>query len=232
MNKGIYLAPLRLLAWEIYEKLTKKDVRCTLLTGQDKIYVNDQTHYSMTIEKCDFRRRFDIAVIDEIQMIEDIERGSAWTNAVLGLQADEIHLCGDERGFHLMKNILEKTGEELYYKRYSRFSNLIVEEKTFSYSDLRQGDCVISFSKTKIMEIKKRIIEARNGDNNSCAVIYGDLPSETKKDQAKMFNELTYSTSHNEEIKYDYLVASDAVNYLFDKIKFSIQQKFFDFYFR
>jgi len=166
----------------------------------------------MTIEKCDFRKKFDIAVIDEIQMIEDYERGSAWTNAVLGLQAEEIHLCGDERGFYLMKQILDKTGDELHYKKYSRFSNLIVEDQTFNYSDLRKGDCIIAFSKTKIMEIKKRIVEAKNGDKNACAVIYGDLPSETKKDQAKMFNELTFSTSHNEEIKYDCLVASDAVN--------------------
>lgn len=110
-----------------------------------------------------------------------------------------------------MKQLCEKTGDELFYKKYSRFSNLIVEQNTFDYSELRKGDCIIAFAKTKIMEIKRRIVEAKGGDLNSCAVIYGDLPSETKKDQARMFNELTFSTSHNEEIKYDCLVASDAV---------------------
>ncbi len=215
-KSGIYLAPLRLLAWEIYEKLAAKSVKCTLLTGQDRIFTDNETHYSMTIEKCDFRRKFEVAVIDEIQMIEDYERGSAWTNAVLGVQADEVHLCGDERGLHLLKQLCEKTGDELFYKRYSRFSNLIVEQNTFDYADLRKGDCVIAFAKVKIMEIKRRIVEAKNGDIDSCAVIYGDLPSETKKDQARMFNELTFSSSHQGEVKYDYLVASDAV-YLFLK---------------
>jgi len=214
-STGIYLAPLRLLAWEIHEKLIKRDVRCTLLTGQDRIYTHNETHYSMTIEKCDFRKNFEVAVIDEIQMIEDEERGSAWTNAVLGLQADEIHLCGDERGLFLLKQLCDNTGDEIFFKKYNRFSNLIVEEKTFEYRDLRMGDCIIAFSKMKIMEIKKKIVEAKNGDIDACAVIYGDLPAETKKDQAKMFNELTFSFSHNEEIKYDYLVASDAVLSLF-----------------
>ena len=35
--------------------------------------------------------------MDEIQLINDIERGSAWTNSVLGMKAHEIHLCGEAR---------------------------------------------------------------------------------------------------------------------------------------
>jgi ATP-dependent RNA helicase SUPV3L1/SUV3 len=33
----------------------------------------------------DLQSPFDVAVIDEIQLIEDPERGYAWTNALLGL---------------------------------------------------------------------------------------------------------------------------------------------------
>ena len=141
-------------------------------------------------------------------MFEDFERGIACTNAVLGVQSYDINLCGDLRVFYLLKQICDKTNDELYFKKYSRFSNLIVEEQPFEYSDLRKGDCIIAFAKTKIMDIKRRVIEASGGNKDACAVIYGDLPSETKKDQARMFNELTFSNTHNEEIKYDYLVAS------------------------
>lgn len=42
-----------------------------------------------------FKNEYDIAVIDEIQMIADEQRGSAWTNALLGLKAKVIHICGD-----------------------------------------------------------------------------------------------------------------------------------------
>ena len=41
-------------------------------------------------------KEYDVAVLDEIQMISDPLRGHNWTRAVLGLKAKEIHLCGDE----------------------------------------------------------------------------------------------------------------------------------------
>jgi ATP-dependent RNA helicase SUPV3L1/SUV3 len=215
-KSGIYCAPLRLLAWEVYEKMKGFDVACNLSTGQDRIYMTNATHVSMTIEKADLRKHYEVAVIDEIQMIEDEERGSAWTNAILGLRADEIHLCGDERALYLIKELCKETGDELYYKSYNRFSNLIVENSCFDYNNLKPGDCIISFSKIKIMNIKRNIINQTksyfgDSNNNSVAVIYGDLPSDTKKDQANTFNKLTFSPEHQRSIKYDYLVATDAV---------------------
>jgi ATP-dependent RNA helicase SUPV3L1/SUV3 len=33
----------------------------------------------------DLSTQYDVAVIDEIQLIEEIDRGYAWTNALLGL---------------------------------------------------------------------------------------------------------------------------------------------------
>lgn len=50
----------------------------------------------------DLKNYYDVAVIDEIQLIQDNERGYAWTNALLGLKAKEIHLCGDERALKLI----------------------------------------------------------------------------------------------------------------------------------
>ena len=38
---------------------------------------------------------YEVAVIDEIQMIGDVERGWAWTRVILGIKAKRIHLCGD-----------------------------------------------------------------------------------------------------------------------------------------
>lgn len=46
-------------------------------------------------------------------MIGDNERGSAWTNALLGLKSDVIHLCGDERALGLINKICEITGDEV-----------------------------------------------------------------------------------------------------------------------
>lgn len=65
-KKGLYLAPLRLLAWEISENLNSDNIRCSLITGQEKHVSEMDTHKSSTIEMCDIRNQYDVAVIDEI----------------------------------------------------------------------------------------------------------------------------------------------------------------------
>ena len=91
---GIYCGPLRLLALEVYEKLNIDGIFCQLVTGQDKRYIPSSLHTSCTIEMCNIDKVYDVAVLDEIQLISDTERGWAWTRAFLGLQAYEIHVCG------------------------------------------------------------------------------------------------------------------------------------------
>ncbi len=38
---------------------------------------------------------YDVAVIDEGHLIGDTERGAVYTNAILGLKAKVIHVCGN-----------------------------------------------------------------------------------------------------------------------------------------
>ena len=46
-------------------------------------------------------------------MIADHDRGFAWTNALLGLKAKEIHLCGDERALRLVSELMKHTQDEV-----------------------------------------------------------------------------------------------------------------------
>ena len=55
----------------------------------------------------------DVAVVDEIQMLRDQERGGAWTRVLLGLCAREVHLCGEEAAVKLVERIVENTGDTL-----------------------------------------------------------------------------------------------------------------------
>jgi ATP-dependent RNA helicase SUPV3L1/SUV3 len=91
---GLYCGPLRLLALEVYESLNKQGAYTNLLTGQEKKEVDFATHVSCTVEMVKIDKAYDVAVIDEIQMIANNERGWAWTRALLGLRAKEIHVCG------------------------------------------------------------------------------------------------------------------------------------------
>ncbi|HEX8606261.1 MAG TPA: DEAD/DEAH box helicase, partial [Pseudoduganella sp.] len=86
---GVYLAPLRLLALENYERLQAmeqhgKPLAVSLVTGEERRIAEDATHVASTVEMLDTRTPVDVAVIDEIQMLADRDRGAAWTAAVCG----------------------------------------------------------------------------------------------------------------------------------------------------
>lgn len=46
-------------------------------------------------------------------MIEDQERGWAWTKAILSTKARRIHLCGDERALGIVSKLVSITGDLL-----------------------------------------------------------------------------------------------------------------------
>lgn len=94
-----------------------------------------QTHLSCTIEACTLSRPYDVAVIDEIQLISDESRGAAWTLCFLGLEVEDLHLCGDPRAFKLICKLAEACGDEVFKYEYKRLSTLKPEESCLaSYS--------------------------------------------------------------------------------------------------
>ena len=75
---GAYLAPLRLLALEVQERMLAAGVACSMRTGEEEDIVPNETHVSSTVEKADLRAHYAVAVIDECQMIADRQRGYAF----------------------------------------------------------------------------------------------------------------------------------------------------------
>lgn len=196
-KKGVYLSPLRILALENFEKLNKEGVICDLLTGEEEIVNVGATHTSCTIEKVNLKEHYDIAVIDEIQMISDPFRGMAWSKAVLGLQCDEIHICGAANAKFILETIINDCKDEYEIKEYTRAIPLEVEYKNFSYNDVQEGDAIVVFSKKRVLEIA----EEYSGRGIKASVIYGDLPPEVRKMQYEQFV--------NKETKI--LVTTDAI---------------------
>ena len=47
------------------------------------------------------------------QMLGDEQRGWAWTRALLGVPANEIHICGDGSAVELVTGLASAMGEEL-----------------------------------------------------------------------------------------------------------------------
>ncbi len=200
---GVYAGPLRLLAHEVYTRFNAKGKPCALVTGEERRFPENLkvVMSSCTVEMVPLNTKVDVAVIDEIQMIGDEERGWAWTQAFLGIQAKEVHLCGEARTMPLIKELCAEMGEKLEIHHYERLSPLKTSKKHLgSLKNLQKGDAVIVFSRHGIHAIKTEIERATN---RRCAVVYGSLPPETRAQQANFFND--------PDNDYDFLVASDAV---------------------
>ncbi|KAG4066866.1 hypothetical protein HA402_012933 [Bradysia odoriphaga] len=201
---AIYCGPLRLLAVEVFQKSNKMGTPCDLVTGENRQYGNldgsAANHISVTSEMCPVGRKFDVAVIDEIQMVRDVERGGSWTRAFLGVNADEVHICGESGARELIERLCQTTGETVEYHHYDRLTPLTVENTALESLDkLEPGDCVVCFSKEDIFTISRQIQQL----DEEVAVIYGTLPPNVKLAQAAKFNDPNHSCK--------IMVATDAI---------------------
>ncbi|CAG8746194.1 14658_t:CDS:2, partial [Cetraspora pellucida] len=203
-NSGVYCGPLRLLAHEVFDRFNNKGVPCNLVTGEERRVLEgiNVPLTSSTIEMVNLQKQVDVAVIDEIQMLSDQQRGWAWTQALLGLQAKEIHICGEPSAVPLVKSICQSINEDIEVREYKRLSTLEICPKSLDgdLKKIKKGDCVVTFSRKSIFSLKHEI-EAATGLR--CAVAYGSLPPETRSQQAKLFNDPNSG--------FDVLVASDAI---------------------
>jgi len=182
-NKGVYLSPLRILALENYEKLNRQGVKCNLLTGEEEIIVEGAKHVSCTIEKLNIEEEYEVAIIDEIQMIDDDQRGAAWTRAILGVRCNEVHVCGSLNSKDLILRIIEDCGDEYNLREYKREIPLQIEEKNFNTKRIEEGDALVVFSKKKVLELAYYF----GTQGIKASLIYGDLPPEVRRAQYEQF---------------------------------------------
>ena len=183
-ENGLYLGPLRLLAAEQFEALNLDDIPCSLVTGEEQIRVPFSRVQSSTVEMADLKTHYDVAVIDECQMIADRDRGGAWTAAVLGLCADEIHVCASPDAENLLTRIIRDCGDSLDIVRHERMTPLEVEKEGFQFpASVRPGDALIVFSKARVHAVAAEL----RSRGYRVSLIYGALPPDVRRNQADRF---------------------------------------------
>lgn len=184
-KSGVYLGPLRLLALEIYEKMKEYGTPCTMLTGQECIEMPDSRITASTVEMLDLDREYEVAVIDEAQMVSDELRGHSWTRAILGVRAQEIHVCMSPAAEQVVTHLIGLSEDDYEICRYERKTPLELEDKAFSFpDDVREGDALIVFSKKAVLNVAGRLEE----QGIEASVIYGSLPPEIRRRQMQLFN--------------------------------------------
>ncbi|CAD5215396.1 unnamed protein product [Bursaphelenchus okinawaensis] len=203
-DTAVYCGPLRLLATEVFRKSNELGVDCDLATGDDRQFANSNhepaKHLSCTVEMLSLDMQVDVAVIDEIQMLRDDQRGWAWTRALLGVCAKEVHVCGEPAALDIVCKVLDPIGEHVDVRTYERKSPYYVSNHALkTIENVQDGDCIVCFSRKNILAVTRQL-ERRS---IPCAVIYGAMPPQTKLDQAARFNDPDDGTN--------VLVATDAI---------------------
>ena len=180
---GVYLAPLRLLAREAQETLLDAGVDCSLSTGEEEDFREEDTHLAATAEKLELKRRYEAAVIDECQMISDPQRGYAWTRAILGVLAPEVHLCAAPEAKDLLIRLIESCGDSVEVEVHERTTPLICMSHTVDYERIQPGDALITFSKVGVLSVAEDLRQS----GKEPAIIYGALPYSTRRKQMEGF---------------------------------------------
>lgn len=183
-ESGVYLAPLRLLALEIQDKLRSENISCSLLTGEEEDIVSYASHVSSTIEKLQLETEYDICVIDEAQMIADKQRGWAWTRAIIGVLAPEIHICMAPEARDIVIKLIKDCNDTYEVIEHKRDTELIFEDKKFDLNkDVKKGDALVVFGKKKALAVSAQLLN----NNIKTSIIYGSLPYSTRKKQFERF---------------------------------------------
>ena len=195
-DTGYYLAPLRLLALEGYEDLKAQGIDSSLITGEEQILDDDATHISSTIEMLNFEVDVDVCVIDEVQMIDDRDRGWAWANAIIGTPAKEIIMTGSPNSKEAVIALAEYLGEELEIKEFERKNPLRLLDVSTEVKDVEAGTAIIAFSRKDVLRLKQNFAK-----DFKVSVVYGNLSPEVRREEARRFR----------EGETDILIATDAI---------------------
>lgn len=184
-NSGVYLAPLRLLAYEQFDNLNKNGIFCTLLTGEESIEIPFSNHTASTVEMLNTEKRYDVAVIDEAQMIADKFRGGAWTRAILGVCASEVHVCLAPQAERIITNLIKDCGDTYEVHMTERQTTLTYAKPLFRFPEsIQDGDALIVFSRKDVHAVAAELTQL----NIPCSMIYGNLPYDVRHREAEKFN--------------------------------------------
>ncbi|MFC7783874.1 helicase-related protein [Rossellomorea sp. GCM10028870] len=180
-DSGMYLAPLRLLALEVFDTLNADGVPCNLKTGEEEKEVFNAKHTSSTVEMFREKDEYEVIVIDEAQMLADQDRGFSWYRAITKARAKEVHIIGSE---NVRELLLELVGEgNIEVHNYKREIPLQVESKEFQLRHAKKGDALVCFSRKKVLDTASRL----QNNGHKVSMIYGSMPPETRKRQMMQF---------------------------------------------
>jgi ATP-dependent RNA helicase SUPV3L1/SUV3 len=194
-NTGMIGLPLRLLAREVYDRVTTivGENRVALVTGEEKRIPPQPDYWLCTVEAMPIDREVEFLAVDEIQLATHLERGHVFTDRLLNARGThETWFMGSDS----MHRLIEQLVPTAHFKRYPRFSQLRDKGRSTT-GQLVPRTAVIAFSASQVYELAGRIRQKKGG----AAVVLGSLSPRTRNAQVALF----------QSGEVDYMVATDAI---------------------
>ncbi len=192
---GMIGLPLRLLAREVYDKITARvgEAKVALVTGEERRVPARPAYWVCTVEAMPVERDVDFVAIDEVQLAAHDQRGHVFTSRILRARGRaETWLLGSDT----VRGVLRELVPTARHVEHPRLSRLTHAGPT-PLARLPPRSAVVAFSMPHVYEIADRI-RARKG---GAAVVLGGLSPRTRNAQVAMF----------QAGEVDWLVATDAI---------------------
>lgn len=213
-STGMIGLPLRLLAREVYDRITAKvgELEVALVTGEEKRIPPRPRYWVCTVEAMPLDREVEFLAVDEIQLAAHPQRGHVFTDRLL-------HARGTRETWFLGAETMRDAVAELVpvaeLRRHPRFSRL-AGRGAVHLASLPPRSALIAFSAGEVYELADRLRGRRGG----AAVVLGALSPRTRNAQVAMY----------QSGEVDYLVATDAIgmglNLDLDHVAFASLSKF------
>ena len=194
-DSGMIGLPLRLLAREVYDRLTARvgEARVALLTGEEKRVPRRPDYWVCTVEAMPVDREVDFLAVDDIQLAAHEQRGHVFTDRLLRARGkQETWFLGAETMRPLVRELLP-TAVHPHGARLSRLATAGMEK----LSRLPPRTAIVAFSLPEVYALAERLRALHGG----AAVVLGALSPRTRNAQVALF----------QAGEVDYLVATDAI---------------------
>ena len=177
-GRGVYAAPLRMLAQEAHRRLTEElgEGKVGLVTGEERVHP-DAPIVCCTAEMAPLTG--ETLVLDEVQWAEDEERGSAWTRLMLGGEYRHILLLGAIEALPLVRHAFPQVAVR-YFERKAPLDWTGRKQIT----GLRPGTVVVAFSRRAVIGLAGELNEFHPG---RVACLYGAMPLASRREEIDRF---------------------------------------------
>jgi ATP-dependent RNA helicase SUPV3L1/SUV3 len=176
-GRGVYAAPLRMLAQEAHRRLAEElGDGVGLVTGEER--VNPEAPIiCCTAEMAPMRG--ETLVLDEVQWAEDEERGSAWTRLMLGGEYRHILLLGAVEALPLVRHAFPQVDVRFFERK----APLEWVGKR-GIAGLSAGTVVVAFSRRAVIGLAGELNQLHPG---RVSVLYGAMPLASRREEIDRF---------------------------------------------